>query len=172
MPADELLSLKSGFDAHESHMVLCNQMCLSVRPAGWSDGRFLSAGQPVRLPVHLMWQNLGNYAKNCLNIFFISALLIANRNFYHFMSLSVILTLAEGHKVSTKQKPVGFIFPHMFQLNAMKIDLVMKQFKPNILRLLLSGMFWVKGHICCFKKQHFKNKQTCRSIWIFINHFG
>ena len=66
-------------------------------------------------------------------------------DFYHVRPLSLVLTLARGHKVSAKQifaKPVGFFFSHTFQLIMMHIDLIdvlLKQYaKLNILNLLLS----------------------------------
>ena len=46
------------------------------------------------------------------------------------------MTLAVGHKVSRKQ-----ILLHTFLLNGRKFGDEMKQFKLNILKLVLSGIF-------------------------------
>ena len=37
-----------------------------------------------------------------------------------------------------KAKPLGFIFSHTFQLNEIKFGMIIKQFKLNVLGLLLS----------------------------------
>ena len=48
------------------------------------------------------------------------------------------LDLAYGSQGQPEVKLIGFIFSHDFHLIGMKLDMVMKQFKLNILRLLLS----------------------------------
>ena len=65
---------------------------------------------------------------------------IGTYGFYHFIPLSVTLTLAGGHKVSTKQNLLAS-FSYTSQLNGIKFGVVMKQFKLNILRLLLSEIY-------------------------------
>ena len=62
---------------------------------------------------------------------------------------AVTMTLAGGHKVTTKQ-PVGFKFLHSFQLNGMKFDMFMKQFKVNVLKLLSSDIYLIEENVCCF----------------------
>ena len=44
---------------------------------------------------------------------------------------------------------VGFIVSHTFQLNKMKFSTVLKQFKLNILRHLLTVIYWIKENNCC-----------------------
>ena len=51
---------------------------------------------------------------------------------------SLTLTLAGVTMSELKTKPVVFIFSHPFQLINMTLDLMLKQFKLNILILLLS----------------------------------
>ena len=69
---------------------------------------------------------------------FIPAMLIGTINFYHFIPLSLTLPFAGDHKVSTKQNLLASIFSHIFQLTKMKFDMVLKQFKLNILILSLN----------------------------------
>ena len=45
-------------------------------------------------------------------VFFIPAMLIGTINFYHFIPLSAILTLAWGHKVSTRQSLLASFLTH------------------------------------------------------------
>ena len=80
-------------------------------------------------------------------------------DFYHFIPLSLALTLPGGHKVSAKQNVLASFFLHTFHLIRMEFDAVMKHFKMNILRLLLIRIFLNRGKNCCFtghiKKQTF-----------------
>ena len=69
-------------------------------------------------------------------------------DFYHFIPLSVTLTLNRGHRVSAKLKPVGFIFSLTFQQIRMKFNTVVKQVELNILIVVLSGIFVVKRKDC------------------------
>ena len=62
---------------------------------------------------------VGNYTQTFLPIFFIPAMLRGTVNCYHFIPLSGTFDL--GHNVST-EKPVDFIFLHMFLLIRMKCD--------------------------------------------------
>ena len=73
-----------------------------------------------------------------LSILFIPTMLISTIDFYHFMPLSLTLTLAGGSQGQRKVKPRGFTFSHAIPLHRMKFDIVLKQFKVNILALLLS----------------------------------
>ena len=52
--------------------------------------------------------NVGHYTQTFQAIFFIPAMLIGTINFYHFIPLSVTLTLSGGHKVSAKQNLLRF----------------------------------------------------------------
>ena len=65
-------------------------------------------------------------------------MLIGNIDFYRFILLSLTLTLPEGHKVTTNPGILASFSPYTFHLKRMKCDVVMKWFKLNILRLLLS----------------------------------
>ena len=44
--------------------------------------------------------------------------------------------MAGGNKVSRKQNLLAYFFSHTIELNRMKFDMAMKQFKLNFLRLL------------------------------------
>ena len=63
-------------------------------------------------------------------------MLIGTIDFYHFMLFSLILILPGDHKV--KSKPLHFIISHTFQLIGVEFDLILRQFKLNILIPLLS----------------------------------
>ena len=56
-------------------------------------------------PANLAWQNfnIGHYTQTLQPFFFIPTMHIGTIDFYHFIPLSVALTLAGGHKVSAKQ---------------------------------------------------------------------
>ena len=64
--------------------------------------------------------------------YLISAMLIGTFNFYHFISLSVALTLTGSYK--SQWKPYSWL---QFWLNGMKFGLMMNPFKENTLILLL-----------------------------------
>ena len=51
------------------------------------------------------------------------------------------LDVAWGSQAQRNAKLLGFIFSHTFHLIKMEFDVVMKQFKLNILRLLLSKIY-------------------------------
>ena len=80
--------------------------------------------------------------------FFILAMLIGTIDFYHFIWAFTDLDFGWGSQGQCKAKPAGFIFSHIFRLIRMKFD-VMKQLKPNILKLLLSEISWNKENNCC-----------------------
>ena len=63
---------------------------------------------------------------------FLQAMLTGIFDFYCFMSLSAASILPEGHKMCEKQNR-GSIFLHIYQLINMKFDVVLKQFRLNIL---------------------------------------
>ena len=126
------------FDPHESQMDLCNELC-----------------SPILSDKQLLHWTLQTVQPN----FFVPAMLLGTIDFYHFIPLSLVpfytafsLTLPGGHMVSR----CCLLFSHTFHLIRMKFDVVMMQFKLNILRLLLSKIYWNKGNICrfidCFKK--------------------
>ena len=62
--------------------------------------------------------------------------------------------LACGSQSQRKAKPNGIIFLTHFSLIRMKFDVMMKQFKLNILRLLLSKIYFHKGNNCFFYWLH------------------
>ena len=76
--------------------------------------------------------NVGHYT------YIVQPMHIGTIDMYHFILPSQTLTLAGGHKVSTKQNLLASFFWHTFRLIGMKIDVELKHFKLNILRLRLS----------------------------------
>ena len=86
--------------------------------------------------------NIGQYSQSFQPMFFIPAMLIGTIDFYHFIPLSVTLIMAEVHKVSSKQDLLALFTHTFFQQNGMKFGMVMKQFKLNILWLLLNEHFF------------------------------
>ena len=67
--------------------------------------------------------------------------------YYKHQLIPLSLTLPEDHKVRGSQgqcKSKSLIFSHMFPLIRIKFDLVLKQFKLNIVILFLSEMYWNK----------------------------
>ena len=53
-----------------------------------------------------------------------------------------------------KSNLLAFIFSHTFHLIRMEFDIVMKQFKCNILRPHLSKIYWSKGKKLLFYRLH------------------
>ena len=95
-------------------------------------------------------------------------LLIGTIDFYHFMPLT---DHAWGSQGQHEAKPIGVFFSHSFDLIGMNFDVVMKQLKLNILRLLLSRMYWNKGNNCCLlttfnKKSVGMHSDIYKWIWI------
>ena len=78
-----------------------------------------------------------------------------------------------GITISAESKHVEFIILHTFQLVRMKLDVVMKQFKFNILVLFLSKIFLAKGNNCCFTHciQKIRNLSRIRTFTnrIYLN---
>ena len=74
---------------------------------------------------------------------------IGTIDLYHFLTLSVILTVVEGHKVSKKQKQTD-LFSCTFHLIKMKFDQVLKQFKLTFLILLWRCNYVIKGKLLLF----------------------
>ena len=78
-------------------------MCC-VCPAGWPAGH----------PSIVCCKNF--YVGHCTQTFqpncFISAMLLGIVHFYHFLPLSLTLTLPGGHKVSTKQNLLASFLTH------------------------------------------------------------
>ena len=125
------------FLIHTSIMQTCVMSCAC--PYGW----------PAIL--HGKIFNIGHYTNYSTN-FLIPAMLIGTidfYDFYHFITLTD-LDLVWGSQVWHEVKPTGFIFSHTFHLSRMKFDVVMKQFKLNIVRLLLSRIYGNEGSNCCF----------------------
>ena len=77
---------------------------------------------------------------------------------------------ARGTQGQRKAKPIGYIFLHTFQLIRLKFDLVMKQLKLNILRLLLNKSYWNKGNNSCFT-DYIKKTLMLACIQMFMNGF-
>ena len=72
-------------------MDLCNKLCLS----SW-----LARGLSI---LHGKKFNVGRLFANFQPNMFTSARIIGTIDFYHFITLSMTLTLARGHKVRTNQ---------------------------------------------------------------------
>ena len=64
---------------------------------------------------------------------------IGTIDFYHFYTTLTDFDLAWGSQGRRKAKYFGLIFSHTFQLIRMKFDIVLKQFKLNMLVLLSCG---------------------------------
>ena len=73
-------------------------------------------------------------------------------DFYHFIWTSLTLTLPEG-------------------LVWMKCNVVNKQFKLSILRLILNKIYWNEGNNCCFTVSKVKKTLALAGIQAFINQF-
>ena len=56
--------------------------------------------------------NVGHYLKTFQPHFFTLALVIGTVNFYHFIPLSMTLTLVGGHKISAEQNLLVSFFAH------------------------------------------------------------
>ena len=94
---------------------------------------------------------------------------IGTIDFYHFIPLLLTLNLAGVHKISWKQNLLAS-FSRTLQLIRMKFDLVLKQFKLNILIPLLSDSWFKKGNNHCFNDCWKISKvgmhlDTCELIW-------
>ena len=99
-----------------------------------------------------------------LPVFFIPTVLSGTIESYHFIPFSKTLTLGGGHMVSTKQKKPSWLhFLSYLQLIRMKLDKVLKQFKLNILILLLNEMYCNQGNNCCFTE---KRWHAFGCLWI------
>ena len=106
---------------------LCNELCLSN---------------------HLHGQNVWLYNANFLtNFFFMFAMLIGTIDFYHFIPLSLTLTLP-GSQGQHEAKAVGLIFLCTFHQIRIKFDIVMNETKLDIMRLPSSKIYWNKGNNC------------------------
>ena len=115
-------------------MGLCSESCSSVWLAILSGKNF----------------NVGYYRQTFQPNFLIPAMLMVAIHFYHFIPLFLYFDRALWSQGQHKAKPVGFIFSRIFRLIRMKFDVLMKQFKLNILRLLLSKVYCFTG---CVKKK-------------------
>ena len=74
---------------------------------------------------------------NCSTKFFLTCHAYRVHCIFPFTDLDLGWGVTGQHKA----KPIGFIFSHPFHLTRMKFNVVMKQFKLNILRLLLSKIY-------------------------------
>ena len=80
-------------------------------------------------------------------------------DFYHFLLLSMPLTLARDH-FSTKDNALAS-FSQTFQHIRMESDMAMKQLKLNILTLFLSETPVIKGNSCCFTECTNNHSNVC-----------
>ena len=92
-----------------------------------SSGRLLSIHPAI---LHGRNCNVEHYMDTFLPDSSNSAMLTGTIDFYPFFSTTCSdLDLGWGSYVQHKTKAPGFIFSHSFQLNAMKVGMVIKQFK-------------------------------------------
>ena len=101
-------------------MDLCNQSCSSGQSAILHGKNFI----------------LAHYRQTFQQNSLLPAMFVSTIDFNHFIPLPVTLTLDSGSQDQHKPKPVAFIFLHTFLLIKMKFDMVLKQFKLNILIIL------------------------------------
>ena len=132
----------------DTHMDLCNESCSA------------GTGHPSVLCGKNL--NVGHYLQNVQPKFYIAAMLLGTIWLLPFCTTFTDLDIAWGSQGQHKAKPAGFIFSQTFPLIRMKFDMMMKQFKLNILRLLLREIYGNKGNDCCF---------TLTCIWTFMNWF-
>ena len=92
-------------------------------------------------PGCIVWQRLQCWTScaNFSNKLFLPAMLIDTIHFYHFIPISVTCTLAGDHKVSAKQTLWATL--HTFEVIRMKCNVVIKQFKLNILTVPFSEIY-------------------------------
>ena len=130
-------------------------MCTLFFWSLWVVYGFMSSvmfGQRVSQPAtHLAWKKLSCRTLQTLQPdFFRHVVLTEPVNFYRVIPLLWPWPLL-GVAVSqycVKAKPVGFIFSHTFPPNGIKVNVVMKQSKLNILILFFSVICVIKGNKC------------------------
>ena len=66
--------------------------------------------------------NILHYRQTVHSNFFIPVMLLDTIDFYHFIPLSLTLTLPGGHKVSAKQNLLASFSQNIFLLTMMKFD--------------------------------------------------
>ena len=124
-------------DPYEYYMDLCNKFYSSA-----AEGLSISlVAQALTLDITL---------KLFEPIFF-----NACNTYWHHWLIPVYITFTDlnldlGLQGQHKAKPLSFILSYTFQLIRMKTDLVLKQFKLNILILFLSEIWWIMGNNCRF----------------------
>ena len=89
-----------SFWSHKYHTDLCNESWSFVRPAGknFNVGHYTHCVQPIFLSVCF-----GFFCLFVCSFVFIPAMPIGTIDFYHFIALSLPLTLPGGHKFNAKQ---------------------------------------------------------------------
>ena len=95
--------------------------------------RVRPAGRPSCMTFNF---NVGHYEYTFSPNYFILGMLLGTIGLYHFMSLLVIGRETQDQR---KAKPLGFIFS--FQLIRLKLDLVLKHIKLNILIVMWRLMY-------------------------------
>ena len=132
-------------------MDLCYKLCSSRQPAG----------QPSCLAKFQHWILHTNCSTKC---FFILAMLLGT-----VYTIFTNLDLAWESQDQHKAKPAVFIFFCTFHLIII-FDVVMEQFKLNILRLLLSKIDDKKGNTRCYT-DCINKPLMLACIWTFMNRF-
>ena len=100
-----------------------------------------SSRSSVCLPCVAKNFSTGPYTQTLQPVFFIPAMLAGTIDLYHFILLSLTLTLAGGHKISIKQNllasfshilSISFISLHTLLIR-MELDVMFKQYLFSIL---------------------------------------
>ena len=94
-------------------------------------------------------------------------MLIGTIDFYHFIPLSLTFTLPWVTR-SVESKTYWLLFLPHFYLIKVKFDVMMKQLKLKIQRLLFSKIYGNKGNNCCFTDcgKELWRGHVFRCLWI------
>ena len=87
---------------------------------------------------------------NLFNQVFHTSMLIDIIDIFRFIPHSTTLTMGEGYKVSTIRNQLASFFSHTFRPFQRNVDVMLKQFMWNVLVLLFSEIYWIKGNKCSF----------------------
>ena len=125
-------------------LILMNRMWIYVRSC-------VGLANPLAI---LQGENFEHW-KSCANIstkFCLTCHTYRHHSYVLFYSTSLYLDLGFWSQCQLMTKPVCIIYLHTFQLNGMKFDMVLKQFKLKIMNGILIEICGTKGNTCCFTK--------------------
>ena len=105
-------------------------------------------------------------------IFFLPAMLVNTINFYQFVSFTVALNFAGGHKASknkqtNKQKLVHLLLAS--QLIRLKFHVMLKQFKFNFQMLLKNKIYVIRGNHSCFTDCNIKQNKQISNLVVHLD---